>query len=45
MTSLIDHKASRWIARFKSMKRRSWAMIGGDGNMKGFALPNVSRLR
>ncbi len=22
----------------------SWAMIGGDGNMKGYALPNVSRL-
>jgi quinohemoprotein ethanol dehydrogenase len=22
----------------------SWAMIGGDANMKGFALPNVSRL-
>ena len=22
----------------------SWAMIGGDSNMKGFALPNVSRL-
>jgi alcohol dehydrogenase (cytochrome c)/quinohemoprotein ethanol dehydrogenase len=22
----------------------SWAMIGGAGNMKGFALPNVSRL-
>jgi alcohol dehydrogenase (cytochrome c)/quinohemoprotein ethanol dehydrogenase len=22
----------------------SWAMIGGDSNMKGFAMPNVSRL-
>jgi quinohemoprotein ethanol dehydrogenase len=22
----------------------SWAMIGGDSNMKGFALPNASRL-